>query len=397
MRFKRLILVFALFSVLSWGFSSVFADNHAKEESLKCDSKEVGECTKTCEKKCDKDCAKKCGSGCSEAKKCESGSKSCCKAGTKCEEGEAKCCKKSDKQGGSCLKVKKCCHNHDHGGCSDKQALCEKNKAKCSDSASKCDKAAKECDKGKGKAAKSGCPYHGQEVAQANLESNEGDAVKKHCDKGKGLKRAGCAVKAVKAGCCPRAKTACKSNKAVSDNSGSAVSKDRAIYNLNFTLKDHKGNKVTLADNAGKIVVLEWLNYDCPFDKPHYQSGDMQKLAEKWSDNGVVWLTVNSTHYSDAKSNSKFAEKYDVSVPILIDSDGSVGKKFGARTTPHIFILGKDGNLVYRGAFDNAPRGKVQGDEYINYVDKVLTDLAAGNEIAYSYVKPYGCSVKYAK
>jgi peroxiredoxin len=164
---------------------------------------------------------------------------------------------------------------------------------------------------------------------------------------------------------------------------------------LDFTLTDHNGKQVKLSDYAGKTVVLEWLNYDCPFVKPHYEARTFANLAKKYAGNGVVWLTVNSTEYATAQTNKAWAEKYNLARPILDDRAGKVGRLFGATNTPHMFILDTAGKIVYEGAIDNAPLGKVEG-EYVNYVDKALAELTAGNSVSLAKTKAYGCTVKYA-
>lgn len=161
-----------------------------------------------------------------------------------------------------------------------------------------------------------------------------------------------------------------------------------------FTLEDHNGNKVSLSDFEGKVVVLEWTNPDCPFVKRHYAAGTMKQLAATYGAKDVVWLTINSTHYMDAKANREFATAGKLEVPILIDADGRVGKLFGARTTPHMFVIGADGEVVYNGAVDDDPRGG-KGDGATNYVAAALDDTLAGKSVATAETKPYGCSVKY--
>lgn len=169
------------------------------------------------------------------------------------------------------------------------------------------------------------------------------------------------------------------------------------IEEKNFTLKDLNGQPVSLADFKDKIVVLEWTNYDCPFAKAHYQPDTMTtaKLAEKFADAGVIWLTINSTHYATTDTTRQWAEPLKLPQKVLLDPDGKVGKLFGAKTTPHIFILDKKGQVVYQGALDNAPLGKHEG-EYLNYADQALQELTTGKDLSVKETTPYGCSVKYA-
>jgi peroxiredoxin len=167
-----------------------------------------------------------------------------------------------------------------------------------------------------------------------------------------------------------------------------------------FTLKDINGKAVQLSKLKGTTVVLEWTSYDCPFVKAHYdtESKTMSKLAAKYADQGVVWLTINSTHYATAETNRAWAEKYQLKQTVLVDSDGKVGKLYKAKTTPHIFIIDKEGKIAYQGAIDNAPLGKKpEGKELVNYVDKALAELLDGKKVEIAKTKPYGCSVKYAK
>ncbi len=210
--------------------------------------------------------------------------------------------------------------------------------------------------------------------------------------------------------CCEEAKAGCESKCPMTAMASKTCSKagsmtaehthqhaENAMAAHSFILTDHNGNKVNLADYKGKIVAISWMNYDCPFDKPHFESGKIQKLASKLNDHGAAFLAINSTNYADQQANKEFADKHNVNFPILIDQSGEVGKKYGATNTPHVFIFDKKGNLAYEGAFDNAPRGNIQGEEYVNYVEKAVTELAEGKEVSIAKTKPYGCSVKYAK
>ena len=166
-----------------------------------------------------------------------------------------------------------------------------------------------------------------------------------------------------------------------------------------FTLADYDGRRVSLSDYDGKIVVLEWLNYECPFVKYHYETKNtMIELAEKYKNNNVAWLAINSTKHATDERNRDFAEKHKIPYPILDDRSGKTGRAYGAVTTPHMFIIDAGGSIVYNGAIDNAPLGKVKdGGEPVNYVDKALSELIAEKKITTARTKPYGCTVKYAQ
>jgi peroxiredoxin len=161
-----------------------------------------------------------------------------------------------------------------------------------------------------------------------------------------------------------------------------------------FTLLDQRGNRVRLSDFADRIVVLEWVNFDCPFAKRHYQRGTFNRLAEKYRGKGVVWFAINSTHYATVATNKAGAETYGALYLILDDHAGDVGRLFGAKTTPDIRIL-KGGQVVYKGGIDDDPGGRKETP--INYVDQALEELTAGKDVTAPETKPYGCSVKYAK
>ena len=166
-----------------------------------------------------------------------------------------------------------------------------------------------------------------------------------------------------------------------------------------FTLTSFDGKTINLADYKGKTVVLEWLNFECPFVRYHYENAHtMIELAKKYKDQNVVWLAINSTNHTTAEANKSFAAKHNLPYPILDDRAGTVGRAYDAKTTPHIFIISPRGQIVYDGAIDNAPLGKTpNGEEKVNYVDKVLAALVANKDIGVPNTKPYGCSVKYAQ
>ena len=169
-----------------------------------------------------------------------------------------------------------------------------------------------------------------------------------------------------------------------------------------FKVTDSTGATQTLAQYKGRTVVLEWNNPQCPFVRKHYGAGNMQKQQEEATAAGVVWLTVNSgakgkEGYVDAAGANEFVEKNRAHpTAYLLDSEGSVGKLYGARTTPHLFVIDGKGILVYKGAIDNAPLGEAEGRPVVNYVKAALADLAAGKPVARAETPSYGCSVKYA-
>jgi peroxiredoxin len=161
-----------------------------------------------------------------------------------------------------------------------------------------------------------------------------------------------------------------------------------------FALSDQNGKRVSLSDYAGKIVVLEWINPECPYVQRHYKDKTMLSLAQKYRDKGVVWLAINTTSSASGKDNKAWVEKHDLDYPILDDSDGKIGRQYGAKTTPHMYVIDRSGKLVYKGAIDDSPQG--DKEQANNYVADVLAKLAAGGEVTPRENKPYGCSVKYA-
>jgi peroxiredoxin len=162
-----------------------------------------------------------------------------------------------------------------------------------------------------------------------------------------------------------------------------------------FTLTGSDGKDVKLSALKGKFVVLEWINPDCPFVQRHYQAGTMKGLADRYRDQGVVWLAINSTHYMGPDNNRQWAAKYSLPYAILDDRAGQVGRLYGARTTPHMYIIDKTGRLVYAGAIDSDAAGSEA--KPVNYVAQALDELLAGKAVSMAETKPYGCSVKFAK
>lgn len=162
----------------------------------------------------------------------------------------------------------------------------------------------------------------------------------------------------------------------------------------NFSLVDQNGAQVKLEDLRGGVVVLEWTNPDCPFVKRHYGRDTMKGLAAKYKGQKVTWLAINSTHYMGQADNKAFAEKYGLDYRVLSDAAGEVGKAYGAKTTPHMFIVDEAGKVVYQGAIDDDPYGN--SDSPLNYVDSGLQEELTGKALATTSTEPYGCSVKYA-
>ena len=159
-----------------------------------------------------------------------------------------------------------------------------------------------------------------------------------------------------------------------------------------FSLNDSSGKAVSLSDFSGKVVVLEWVNPQCPFVVRHYQAGTMKTLADKYGGK-VVWLAINTTSSATPADNAAWISQYSLPYPILSDSDGTVAKTYGAKTTPHMFIIDRQGKLVYRGGIDDDPQGNKS--DRANYVEKAVDQLLAGQAVSQSETRSYGCSVKY--
>jgi len=163
-----------------------------------------------------------------------------------------------------------------------------------------------------------------------------------------------------------------------------------------FTLKDQDGAEVDLAKLRGKIVVLEWTNPDCPFAQRHAEAKTMSTLADRYRGKGVMWLGVDSTSYLDAARDRTWRSEHKLPYPVLDDHKGAVGTAYGAKTTPHMFVIDGTGTVVYEGAIDDDATGD-KGKQARNYVAEALDDVTAGQPVKLAETKPYGCSVKYAK
>ncbi|MBU6319292.1 MAG: redoxin family protein [Alphaproteobacteria bacterium] len=162
------------------------------------------------------------------------------------------------------------------------------------------------------------------------------------------------------------------------------------------------GGKVSLADFKGRTVVLEWTNDGCPFVQKHYNSGAMQSLQASARRDGIVWLSVVSSkpgsqgHVTGTEADRLTAERKASPAHVLLDPDGSMGRAFGAKTTPHMFVIGPDGRIVYSGAIDSIRSSDVRDvPRAVNYVSLALEALKAGRPPETTLTVPYGCSVKY--
>jgi len=165
-----------------------------------------------------------------------------------------------------------------------------------------------------------------------------------------------------------------------------------------FTLTDLDGGRHALADYSGKVVVLEWVNPNCPFSDRHAREKTMTDLAAAHGE--VVWLGINSTSpghrdYLKPPAHKAWAKKNGIGYAILYDPSGEVGHAYDARTTPHMFIVDEQGRIAYDGAIDDDPPGRKASAERANYVAGGLDDHAAGHAVDPASTKPYGCSVKY--
>lgn len=169
-----------------------------------------------------------------------------------------------------------------------------------------------------------------------------------------------------------------------------------------FTLTDTNGKKHTLSSLKGKYVVLEWTNPDCPFVKKHYDSKNMQGLQKDYTGKGVVWLVINSGApgkegvYPAAKVNEMAQAKGVAATAELVDSDGHVGRAYGAKNTPQMFVINPKGAITYMGAIDSIPSAN-QADipKATNYLKTALDATMQGKPVETPVTKPYGCSVKY--
>lgn len=169
-----------------------------------------------------------------------------------------------------------------------------------------------------------------------------------------------------------------------------------------FGLPDSQGKQRKLSDYKGKVVVLEWLNFDCPFSKKHYRGGNIQGLQKDYAAKDVVWLSIISSapgkqgNYPPEDVNKTVKERGASPAAVLLDPKGDVGRLYDAKTTPDMYVIDPKGVLVYSGAIDDKPTTDVEDIPGArSYVREALDAVLAGKPVKTGYVKPYGCSVKY--
>ena len=169
-----------------------------------------------------------------------------------------------------------------------------------------------------------------------------------------------------------------------------------------FTAADSHGQTHKLSEYRGKYVVLEWTNNGCPYTRKHYDSGNMQALQKEWTAKGVVWLTILSSHpgaqgYMTATQENAYVTRVHAApTAAILDPSGAIGHLYDAKTTPDMYIIDPSGKLIYAGAIDNKPTiDTADVKDANNYVSAALKEALAGQAIAVSYTRPYGCSVKY--
>jgi hypothetical protein len=169
-----------------------------------------------------------------------------------------------------------------------------------------------------------------------------------------------------------------------------------------FTLADSNGRAVSLVDFKGNTVVLEWTNHECPYVGKHYRGNNMQALQKKWTGQGIVWLSVISSapglqgHVSPQQANKLTTDRGAAPSAVLFDPTGKVGRSYGARTTPHMYVIDREGALVYMGAIDDQPTARLEDLKGArNFVDQALGEISQGKPVSVAVSRAYGCSIKY--
>lgn len=160
-----------------------------------------------------------------------------------------------------------------------------------------------------------------------------------------------------------------------------------------FTLKDETGKEHSLSQYKGKVVVLEWTNPECPFVKRHYEADTMANTLKGFDAKKVVWLAVDSTAHNTPEKSAAWKKTEGFTYPVLQDASGATGKTYGAKTTPHMYVIDTEGVVRYAGAIDDDPRGK--NDKKVNHVQTTVDAVLNGKPVPASTTTPYGCSVKY--
>lgn len=186
--------------------------------------------------------------------------------------------------------------------------------------------------------------------------------------------------------------------KATADHHKAEIGKTAPDFNLTSA----EGKTHSLADFKGKYVVLEWVNYDCPFVKKHYGSNNMQKLQKEMTSKDVVWLSICSSaegkqgHFAGQELLDRIKKEGSNATAYLIDEDGSVGKMYGAKTTPHCYVISPEGNLIYAGAIDDKASADPEDiKKSKNLVKSCIDEAISGSAVSTATSKPYGCGVKY--
>jgi hypothetical protein len=171
-----------------------------------------------------------------------------------------------------------------------------------------------------------------------------------------------------------------------------------------FKGTDADGRTQTLGQYRGKYVVLEWANQGCPFDRKHYLSGSMESLQREWTAKGVVWLSVISSapgqqgYVTPAEEKLYLQKMHAAPTAAILDPSGTIGRMYGAKTTPHMFVIDPSGRVIYQGAIDDKPTPDPEDLKVAhNYVTAALEEAMAGKAVAVPSTRPYGCSVKYAE
>ncbi len=170
-----------------------------------------------------------------------------------------------------------------------------------------------------------------------------------------------------------------------------------------FTLTDSNGRARSLGEFKGKTVVLEWTNHQCPYVGKHYRGNNMQALQKKWTGQGVVWLSIISSapgedgYVTPQQANQLTSERNAAPSAVLFDPKGTAGRAYGARTTPHMYVINGEGQLVYMGGIDDQPSARLEDLKIAkNFVDQALTEMAQGKPVSANRSRAYGCSVKYS-